>query len=175
MENFEKFVIQNREAFDEATPSLKVWAGIDKQLTQKKRKRRFVGNFSSMAAAAALFLVVGLALGVYLSAEQNGQPSVAEIAPEFAEMEAYYVSQVSQKQKEIATFVKDETIEEDLSQMDEVLLELKSELINAPKGSREAIINAMIANYQTKIDVLERILEQTGARPENLKEDENSI
>jgi hypothetical protein len=47
---------------------------------------------------------------------------------------------------------------EDLQQIDEVQKDLRRELQNAPKSSREEIIQTMIKNYQTKLDILERVL-----------------
>ena len=47
-----------------------------------------------------------------------------------------------------------------VAQIDELLEELKTELDNAVKGSEEQIINAMINNYQTKLAILERVLQR---------------
>ena len=49
-------------------------------------------------------------------------------------------------------------VSDDLSQLDAVYNELKTELLQSPNQDNSAIIQAMIENYQLRISLLEKIL-----------------
>lgn len=159
MERLEKFVIQNRTELDTAVPSLKVWAEIDKKLERKSAKRRSLWTFVKAAAAVIILLGAGSLIGVNLS-ENNSGTGLAEVAPQYADLEHYYNSQIDQKVKQLASYRHDVYVQEDLRQLDEVFTELRNELEFAPKGAEEKIIQLMIENYETKIEILERVLEK---------------
>ena len=159
MERLEKFVIQNRDELDMAVPSLKVWAEIDKNLERKSAKPRSLWGFVRVAAAVVILLGVGSMIGVNLS-ESNSVAGLAEVAPEYADLEHYYNSQIDKKVKQLASYRHDVYVQEDLRQLDEVFTELRNELEIAPKGAEEKIIQMMIENYETKIAILERVLEK---------------
>jgi hypothetical protein len=58
------------------------------------------------------------------------------------------------------------------------MLELREELLNAPEGKEEEIINNLIKTYQTKVSILERVLERvqsTNHKKVNHNENEISI
>jgi hypothetical protein len=60
--------------------------------------------------------------------------------------------------------------------MDQAMTELKDELKNAPKGKEEEIVATMIQTYQTKVAILERVLEyMRQAKPQNSKSTSNEI
>jgi len=55
---------------------------------------------------------------------------------------------------------------------------MKIDLKNVPAGNRERIISAIIKNYQTKIEVLERVLDRLEGleyKDTNHKKDEVNI
>ena len=103
--------------------------------------------------------------------------SIYERYPEFSEISKYYQQEVQQKKAKLASYQVDQSLEHDLQQLDELTKELKMEFEEAPAGTEEQIINAMISNYQTKLEILERVLERvqsTNQKNANSK-DENSI
>ena len=75
MDNLEKFIIQNREDFDTAVPSLKAWAAIDRKLEQKQQagKRVRMWKVLRIAASVAILLFVGGVGGYYLSGGANAE------------------------------------------------------------------------------------------------------
>jgi len=77
----------------------------------------------------------------------------------------------------LVSYEQADVVRPDLQQLDEMFKELTQELENAPKGTEEAIINAMIKNYQAKVDILNRVLEKVEAvnAPQKTTEDEISI
>lgn len=160
MERLEKFILQNRDDFDTAVPSLKVWAEIDKNLvTRKKGKRVRMWKAMRVAAAVAILLVCGGVAGIYYNdALPQNANSLADLAPEYAELEKFYAQEVNQKTRQLASYQHASLVNEDLKVLDNLFLELMEEYKNAPKGSEDQIIQAMINNYQTKINILETVL-----------------
>ncbi len=174
MDRLEKFVIRNRAEFDSEVPSLRVWAEIDKQLAQKSAKRLTLWKALRVAAAVVILLCAGSLIGTkVLGPTPAIASSLAEIAPEYADLENYYNSQIDQKIKLLASYRHDVYVQEDLRQLDEIFAELKEELELAPKGAEEQIIQMMIENYETKVSILERVLEKIqSTNPEVIQEGE---
>ncbi|MCP3931308.1 MAG: hypothetical protein GY705_19660 [Bacteroidetes bacterium] len=162
MDNLEKYIIENREAFDSAVPNLKVWADIDEQLSRKSARRIPIRRILSIAATIVVLLVAGAAAGSYIANGQQGEEitSLADVSPEYAELEQHYDQQIKEKTGQLAVYNHDKTVDEDLQQIDNVMDELLLELQNAPEGQEEQIISNMVKNYQAKIDILERVLER---------------
>ncbi|MFK8101714.1 MAG: hypothetical protein AB8G15_04295 [Saprospiraceae bacterium] len=159
-DNLEDFITENRAAFDEATPNLKVWADIDKRIDQPQSSRSIFPVLRKLAAVFAL-LGIGALIGIsMLNQKQLGSDNnLAALGNEYQEIEAFYQVQISQKVAQLANFQYDQSIKEDLVQLDEFLEELKVALQEAPKEKEEEIINAMINNYKTRVELLERVLE----------------
>jgi len=176
MDNLEKFVLENREAFDDAVPGLKVWAGIDRHLEQRPNQRIVWMKRLRVAAAVALLLATGCAIGAHLANSANKAKSLADISPEHAEMERYFKTQVQDKMAQLASYRQDAYVKPDIQELELIYEQLKTELQQAPQGAEPQIIQAMINNYQTKIDILEQVLEKVQTTiPTNLKTEENEV
>lgn len=185
MDSLEKYIKNNREAFDSDTPDLKVWAAIDKQMEAtrcEKPKRRFLfGRGWKLGIAASMLLVVGAMAGLLFSAapsNTSSDPAYASISPEFKEAEQFYRNQYNEKRAILVSMPIEESLEDDLKEFDEIISEMKIDLKNVPAGNRERIISAIIKNYQTKIEVLERVLDRLEGleyKDTNHKKDEVNI
>jgi alpha/beta superfamily hydrolase len=176
MDNLEKFILENRESFDDAVPGLKVWANVDRHLNQRPNQRIVWMKRLRVAAAVAFLLVAGGVIGAHLANVHNEAKSLADISPEHAEMERYFKSQVNDKMAQLASYRQDTFVKPDLQELDTLYEQLKTELQNAPEGAEEKIIQAMINNYQTKIDILEQVLEKVQTTiPSNSKTAENEV
>lgn len=174
MDKLEKFILQNREAFDDAVPSLKVWAGIDQALEKKPVRRVSLRQGLRIAAAVVFLLLAGGTAGLYLARQSGTTPgTLAELAPEFAELEQYYTAQVDLRMRELVQYRHAHAVQSDLEQLDQVAAELRAELANAPAGSEERIINAMIYNYKAKLEILERVLEKIQSTNQGTLKTEN--
>ena len=158
-DNLEKFIKENRSSFDKDIPSLKVWAEIDKNLSSPKSKPRNIWGFAKIAASVLILLFAGAAGGEYFTKSPDDTAAIiARVNPDFADMSQYYAQEVSLKLNELKQYNYEPFIEDDIKELDVFLEELKTELKNAPRGSEESIINAMIKNQQTKLSILEQIL-----------------
>lgn len=176
MDNLERFIHDNRGDFDAAVPSLKVWADIDRRLDCRPRGRVVLMKRLRVAAAVALLLTAGGVAGAYLTKSSQSVKSLADVSPEHAEMETYFTTQVDEKLAKLASYQQDGSVKNDLQELDRVYEQLKLELKEAPPGAENKVIEAMIENYQTKIDILEQVLEKVeDATPTNLKTAENEV
>lgn len=161
----EQFISNNRAAFDDATPSLKIWAEIDKSLEAQRPQAKRVAMWpkARIAAAVVLLLTVGAVMGSYLT-RVNDQEAVAsaELAsPELLEAEQYYNREVQRRYSQLANYQYDKSIDQDLAQIDQIMEELRADLAEVPKGKEEEIVSNLIKSYQTKIRILERVLNRT--------------
>lgn len=176
MDNLEKFIKDNRKDFDQSVPKLKVWAAINSELDQpKKAKRISLWKYARMAAAVLVLLGTGAMLGNYFSNGQNQQASaLSEVSPEYAELEQYYRMQVNQKRSQLAHYKYDVSINDDIGQLEKLMEDLMKELEEAPLANDERIINAMINNYQTRVAILERVLQRLQSNNQkNIKKEDN--
>jgi len=175
-DNLENFVRTNRGAFDQAQPDLRVWAGIDKALGSPPSRRVPLWRRSLSIAASVLFLIgLGTFIGWQLNQGATAQ-SLAEMHPELQEMKEYYEAELQEKKALLASHQADPSVNEDLSQLEGFLKELQSELAEAPRGQEEQIVNAMIENYQDRLEILERVLSRIQSNqqtPQNLNNDES--
>lgn len=176
MDNLEKFILDNRASFDDAMPGLHVWANIDRQLEIKPLRRIVWMKRLRLAAAVALLLTAGGIMGAYLANSSRQVKSLADISPEHAEMERYFKTQVRNKMTQLASLRQDTYVQTDIQELDALYEQLSQELRTAPQGAEEKIIQAMINNYQTKIDILEQVLDKVQTTiPSNLKTAENEV
>lgn len=179
LDNLEQFINNNRADFDDAVPSLKAWAEIDKVISSQKSKVITLRKVLAIAASVLILLVAGASLGAFISNGSNDDlaAQLSKIAPDFVEAEQYYQQKIDRKYQQLASYSHDQTIEEDLSQLDELMNELKAELIVAPKGKEEEIVESLIESYQTKISILERVLDriQLTHPQQNSKTKDNEI
>ena len=165
--DLEKFILDNKDAFDDARPSLKLWAAIEKDLNgeeeQPSGQLRVSRPWYQIAATVLILLTVGGAGGAYLN-QQTQQPTaqemIEEVAPEFSEMEQYYNQRIQENYARLTTYTQDPEIDADLKQLDNAMVELREDLANAPTGQEEMIVQQLIDSYRLKLQILERILER---------------
>ena len=167
---------KNREAFDDAVPTPHIWDRIEKQLppsqsevVKGKVRSLRIWQWTAAAAVALLLVASGVIIGLSTSLGSRQDPMLAE----YAETEEYYATQVNQKLTAIQQQYNDPSLEEDLRQLDEIYQDLKSELMESDNPNKAEIINAMIINYQTKVAILEKVLERIGDVNSNKENESN--
>jgi hypothetical protein len=156
-DKLKEFIQEHREKFDDAIPGPHLWSGIESRLPNKQAKSVMLWKWTAAAAVALLLLASGVIIG--LSSNPSNYPDRVAMR-EYAETEKYYVSQVNEKLSAIERQYDDPTLREDLKQLDEIYDELKLELASSDHSNKSEIINAMIMNYQTKVAILEKVLEK---------------
>jgi len=180
MDNLEKFIGEHRDSFDDAIPSLKVWAAIDRATNKREARRVQLWKSMKVAAAVVVLLLSGGIAGSYLSQSNSSASAMAilnEAAPEYFEMEEYFQKEINQRVGQLVSYEPNSPVIKDLEQIDQAMEDLKKELAHAPKGQEAAIIENLIQNYQMKIAILERVLERIhyNSNQENLKTKDDEI
>jgi hypothetical protein len=151
-DQFEKFIIENREAFDSANPSEKAWIKIDQKLSKKQAIWPAIWK-----VAAVLFMVST----IYLMIDRNmNQSEGAVLSEEFTQAEDYYVKLISQKRlaiKEQLTPEQHEQFLVEIDQLDSMYVELKKTY--QTNASNDRVMDAMISNLQLRLDILNKQLD----------------
>ena len=155
--NLEQFVQENRPAFDSEKPPTFVWENVEKNLP---RKRIRMYRVLRMAAAILLILGLGIVIGRFAGQPSKTELALSDISSEYAELENFYTQKINQKINLLKDREPDEKALADIKELEQEFEALKREL-NATNAKDEQIIQAMIENYRTKIDILERVLNRT--------------
>ncbi|MEJ8758016.1 hypothetical protein WG947_13475 [Pontibacter sp. H259] len=181
------FVSEHREDFDVYEPRPELWQEICQEISAKPVKETtkvikfsfgddfsFSGNMAFMRVAAAILLLIGCGLTLWVTKQNTtegnytmaavSQPAIQKIAPELAEVEAYYTSQLKDKKEELSEYDmkvlgldEKKEIDREIARLDSSYIQLKKQLLTAPNTDK--VMNAMIQNLQIRIDVLNRQLE----------------
>jgi uncharacterized damage-inducible protein DinB len=170
--DLEKYIKNNRDAFDDAYPSLRLWAAIESELGEetappvRQRQMQARRPWYQIAATVAILLSLGGIGGAYLNQQSQvttAQQVLEEVAPEFSEIEQYYNQRIHERYVQLTSHTQDPEIDADLAQMDQAMLELREELAHAPPGREDQIVQQLMESYRLKLLILERILERIEA------------
>jgi len=171
MDKLEKFISENKESFNSAKPSADLWDNINIRIDTKKeepqRQSRLVWMITKMAAAFAVVLASGVVIGYYVNSSQSNAASNDPIFQEYIDVEKKYVKDINHKMNALSVHNVDPQVNRDLMQLDEVYEELKKELYQGQAINNGKIIEALLINYQEKVEILEKVL----SRVHNSKED----
>lgn len=180
-DRLERFIRDNREAFDAHEPADDLWARLEQRLgpeaphngrtvpfqpkTLPRWNNVFRRNPWVWRSAASLLLVLGV-LGAWWvktppPASPNAETVMAQIDPQAAQATFRYASMIETKRQEIKRFAQtDPELYRDFSaeieDLDRDYQRLKAELPQTP--NQEELLKAMIANLQTQVDILNRQL-----------------
>ncbi len=131
----------------------------DNGVVQLQRKKTSWWKPLSIAASIAILCMLGIQV---FTAQPSIKEQVVEIAPEVSKTEFYFASLIEEQ----VQLLKDEKSPETAKLVDDTLLQLdklesnyqtlEQELING--GNSKIILNAMITNFQTRIDLLKEVL-----------------
>jgi len=159
-DKLEQFITTNRASFDQSMPDPKMWAKIDQQLPKQKANIFPIKRFLSIAASVCLLIGMGIAIGLHMAAPKPVN-SLADISQEYGQVEAYYANKVNYKVTQLKRLNKNTNplLQKDLEELDQWLEHLQQELSIVPKSNKENVINSIIKNYKTKLEVLETVLD----------------
>ncbi|WP_462255310.1 hypothetical protein [Ferruginibacter sp.] len=168
----EKFIGDNRNEFDDAVPSGKVWENIAAGFAEKKKKKAALTPLYKWSIAAALLITAGITIFLMLNNKKAGtdiatatkNDSAADInitAPEFAPELNEFAKLVVLKQEELKALAPEQPelyrkFATDINQLDSSYKSLKNQLGATP--NREMLIEAMIQNLQLQLNVLNQQL-----------------
>ena len=194
-DNLERFVRDNREAFDDREPPAGLWKKIENGLGEQPGEtstkaqspfqqiyRNSAGSWLGgqwlrwrVAASVAVLLLVG---GFWYVNHQYGvvrQPEVVAAGPIYAKEVAQYTRLIADKRAELKQMTENnpalyEEFATDMVRLEKSYKSLKADLPKNP--NQEVLIQAMIQNLQIQIDllnqqlrVIERVKQQTHENP----------
>ncbi len=174
-DRLEKYISEHIDAFDSHDTPPMVWDKINDRLGEKKNRRIRLFRMLKVAAVGFIVLSAGLLIGLQLA--NNDPTKSSKNLMEFVQAEQYYKNQVNVKWSEYQSLgVETNSVAEDLLQLDDIYKEMKNELLENPDMNSKKVINALIKNYRTKIDLLETVLDKTKNRNlSNLNINENEL
>lgn len=179
--NLEHFIKENRDDFNTADPSPKIWDEIEKKISGKPTETpvRFMKK-KWWAVAAAAVVIVSIAV-VYIMLQQSNanittaqntkdtstekreirEFDIAAIDPGYAKQVAQFSGLIEEKQKELQLIQTDqpslyEQFSDDIKRLDSTYHLLKHELPVNP--NKEELLQAMIYNLQLQINLLNQQL-----------------
>jgi len=130
--------------------------------TAFSKKRSWLFTPLSIAASVAVLLAVGI--GVYLGSPRSVEEQVANISPEIANTEYYFASLIEEQVTELQNESSPETqrlIADTMEQLQKLKINykgLEKDLLDG--GNSKLILSAMITNFQTRIDLLQEVLDK---------------
>ncbi|MCL7754962.1 hypothetical protein [Polaribacter sp. Z022] len=132
---------------------------FERKLNQPKKVNRT--SWKWLSVAASVVLVLGFWLG---SNHQKNQFDLADVSPKMEEVQTYFVSTINQELKTLEknrSLDTESIIENALEELEELEDEYKAFVKELTKnGQQRKIINAMIKNYQQRLEILENTLKQ---------------
>lgn len=132
---------------------------FERKLNYGKNEQKF--SWKWLSVAASVILVIGFYLG---SSHQKQQLDLADVSPKMEEVQNYFVTtiQTSLKSLESNRSLDTETIiEEALDELEDLEEEYNLFIVKLNIAENQTkVINAMIKNYQQRLQILENVLQQ---------------
>lgn len=116
-----------------------------------------------LSIAASIALLCTLGLGIYASNDSIDE-KVEDISPEVSRTEFYFAGLIEEQVKQIESQSTPQTrqlIDDTMLQLEKLKQDhkhLEQDLVNG--GNSKLILNAMITNFRTRIDLLQEVLDQ---------------
>ncbi len=183
-DKLEKFILENRESFDNLEPDPQLWEGI-----HKKKGRILKFNWKDIAWKAAAVVIIFISsyyFHAYMASRNqahnqqifsNKETKNNPMMQNLMEAEAFYTSQINFKKDEVFKLAGgnpqvNREINTEFVELDKVFEELKKDLKD--NADNEEVIEAMIQNYRFKLEILEDMLSQLkqGNETDNTNKDE---
>jgi len=166
-DKFEKFVAENREAFEFHDPDPQIWNRIESNLRFKNKPGW--GKILQRVAVVAVIFAASYMVNEMVHRYQQGEGKADRAAaknnaiPGLTEAEAYYTNLLSQKMDELKPVMANcpalqEELNFDMSELDSVYIDLKKDLKD--NMANQEVVEAIIENYRLKIRILEELLSE---------------
>lgn len=175
-DNIEELILKNLEGLNDPEPAPGHFERFEARLEKNNRKeRKLIPAMIWKLAAAAIFvfLVVNQAViwfspeqETYLSSTANQEMTLAEVSTEYEEVEFYYTNAINVGLNQWDALVEQglispeeqQMLDNELEAFELVFQRLQSDLALSPNDER--VINAMLEYYQTKLSLINMIVEK---------------
>ena len=167
MDDLEKYINENRDAFDNAEPTEGHETRFSRKLQQEAGKNK-TSSAVFWRVAASIILLMVLAVSVLIpqfnspADVQYGSMSLSDVSDEMANVEFYYKSKLATEYDKIDQLSLSDPLVR--AYMDE-LEKLKEEYQNLEatlyqSGTHEKVVLAMIENFRLRLSLMEKLEEK---------------
>jgi len=157
-DRLKKFIDEHKEQFEFEFKVGSMWDNIEANLDQNETRVFRLQRFLPYAAAGVILLLslVFIFQDDTKIVEEELNEIQEDLQTDFGEVEAYYVSQVNDKLRDLEKYNVDDELLEEIHLLKKEFDALKIEM---GYGADPAIIlEAMIENYRLRIEILEDLL-----------------
>jgi hypothetical protein len=162
-----EFIAIHRDAFDSETPPPRLFESTvtptpasAPRLKARTARRRIFRYLGAIAAGLLLLFTVyqiGSTTGYRAGQEELVAQELHKIDPEFVEAERFYQQRIEAEYSKVNAVNNDPQLREDLLELDRATAEIRAQLLEVPPSQRATLVNELIGNYRTKLDILIRI------------------
>lgn len=177
MELFEQNIRNIREEIQNDLPSEGHFDRFELKLSQNSRNHSnyWIGFLSGMVAV----IVIGIILFLQPGKKPNNSMMVSNLSGKNAEVEFYYTHSINQQTRKLNEYSNkfgsnDPSLKmliKELEEYDHTYSQICKELQTTPNDER--VINALITYYQTKLEIINKILNEIENKHVKQKENEN--
>jgi hypothetical protein len=170
---------KNIDLFNDSKPPEGHEMRFSKKLNERFHRHNRFTVYSVLKIAAIVVLAALSTLWViektFAPAEKKGI-ALKDVSAGYAEVEVYYTSEINSRLNELSgnpaggEMIRNDLMKKEFHELDSLYNSLQNELLAKPGDER--IIDAMITYYKTKLDILNRIVEQLN-KAKQLKTDKN--
>lgn len=147
----EKFIKENRAAFDTETPTDAVWARIEGQLAEKKAPVMIELKWVyRIAASVAIILSVGVLAGYYIGTATT----TSQMAQQMVDVERYYQNKMDDKMAELASYQATDVVASEINDLESRYASLASEDVYVEERHMQAVIE----NFEARLAIMEKVL-----------------
>ena len=145
--------------FDLQEPQAGHLERFERKLNRSSNKKKY--SWKWLSVAASIVLLIGFYLG---SLQQPKTFDLADVSPKMEEVQNYFIRTINQELKTIEknrSLNTETVIESALNELEELEESYALFVKELNKNRNQAkIINAMIKNYQQRLQILENVLQQ---------------
>jgi hypothetical protein len=175
-DNIEELIVKNLEGLNDNEPSAGHFERFEARLggLQRRKKGITLSIVWKIAAAAVFaFLIVNQAViwfsggdGSPAGMREEREMTLASVSPEYEEVEFFYTNAINVGLTEwermagqgLISGEEQQMMEDELEEFEQIFKSLQSDLSANPNDER--VINAMIEYYQTKLSLINMIIEK---------------
>ena len=177
MDQFEKFIQNQRDEIQNDLPNEGHFERFELKLNQSKRRNpiRWIAYSSSIAAVLAVALLVFVP-----GPSKSNAFTLSDVSEQYADVEYYYTSSINKQIDRIKHLAVEsgnanpaiQLLLDDLEEYDTNYKQLCADLKATPNDER--VINALIVYYQSKLEIITKILNELDNQRKINKDHENT-
>lgn len=178
MDQLEKIIGGMKEALHDEQPHEGHLERFRMKLDARDQKKRWFQNKYLLSAVSAAAVVALLLLLVPGEQDTQNTMTLGSISPQYADVEHYYTSSIDKQAEKLVALNQQmggdqglDLLINEVKQYDQVYQQLCTDLNATPNDQR--VINALITYYQTKLELINKILNELNAQQQNNDNHEN--